>query len=83
MFKMYENNGDRPPWSKSCDLGGKDQSQVPSTPSVITGQGCSLVCLVKGKRRKFGAVISEGVANAKTGGWMLSTELNINGNGSV
>lgn len=81
--KCMKTMGRGPRGPKSCDLGRKDQSQVPSTPSALTGQGCSLVCLVKGKRRKFGAVISEGVANAKTGCWMLSTELNINGNGSV
>lgn len=75
--------GTGPHGPKSCDVGKKDQSQVPSTPSAITAQGCRLVCLVKGKRRKFGSVISEGVVNAKTGCWMLSTELNINGNGSV
>lgn len=80
---MKNTMGTGPRGPKSCDVGSKDQSQVPSTPSAIAAQGCRLVCLVKGKRRKFGSVISEGVANAKTGCWMLSTELNINGNGNV
>lgn len=79
---MKNTMGTGPRGPKSCDVGRKNQSQVPSTPSSITAQGCRLVCLVKGKRT-FGSVISEGVANAKTGCWMLSTELNINGNGSV
>lgn len=64
-------------------LEGRTRAKCLAHLLLLPAQGCRLVCLVKGKRRKFGSVISEGVVNAKTGCWMLSTELNINGNGSV
>lgn len=56
---------------------------MPRTPSAVTAQGSGLMCLVKEKRRIFASVISEGVANARTGCCMLSAELNINVKSSV